>query len=294
MGLICLDVYNANDGRPPILSSGGCVNTLIILRERGWEVIPAALIGSDRAGSYVMKDLHSWNIDTRYVIQKEDVSTPIYQLVHTDNGHTYRKHCPECRNPFPAYTPLAPLDGLSLANLLPKSTSFYYFDKAAPAAILLARHLKERGVIIVFEPNRIEDEFLFFESVTTADVMKYSSERRTGIHSFTDHKKPPLEIETAGSEGLNYRVSINKRQSEWRTLPPAPVSDFKDAAGGGDWLTASLIDSIYQHGDFRALLRDREQLENALIAGQKESAYNCAFIGARGIDVCESSCAVWG
>ena len=61
-----------------------------------------------------------------------------------------------------------------------------------------------------------------------------------------------------------------------------PSLSFKDAAGAGDWLSASLIDSLAGKGSDRLRLADRSFLLSALCEGQRLSTRNCSFPGARG------------
>lgn len=282
-GMLCLDVMDMENGEAPALSAGGYINTLIILQTRGWCAVPISLIGKDRAAEYVIRDLQTWNIDTELVLRRPEIDTPTYILHHKENGHFFGKYCPRCQKQMPAYSPLNLTDLNTVFDKLPSRIDVFYFDKTSEAAIIAARELKRQSCLIVFEPNRIEDETLFEESVGLSDILKYSSERRSGIRRFSDNANVPMEIETTGKEGLFYRTHTRSGRSGWRNLRAESVSDFKDAAGGGDWLTAALIDSCGQNNSLPNVIENRTRLEDLLQNGQRDAARNCATFGARGI-----------
>ncbi|MBN2329168.1 MAG: hypothetical protein JXR73_18660 [Candidatus Omnitrophica bacterium] len=281
-GLACLDVMDVDSDEPPRLSAGGFPNAMILLRRRGWSVAPVVDLGEDRAGDYVLEEFRRWRINDQFVRRRSDIQTPIYVLYHRNGGHDFVKQCPYCEERFPLYKPVSPdfIDAIEAS--LPKKIDVFYFDKVSPAALKLAKICRRRSAWIVFEPNRIDDADLFRQSVEICDLIKYSRDRRVGVQEITGAASVPLEIETAGSEGLRYRVTCANQKSEWRALPPAPLLDFVDAAGAGDWLTASLISSIATPSAFQAILKKEDELQRILIKGQEASAYNCRFAGARG------------
>ena len=281
-GLACLDVMGINSDEAPLLSTGGFPNALIILKTKGWNSIALAGLGADRAGDYVLQEFTDWGVDARFVKRIPDINTPVYVLHHENGGHYYGKECPYCHTRFPLYFPIKPETIAEMLPDLPRRVNLYYFDKVAESLVNLAHHYKELYALTMFEPNRIDDEELFRQSAAASDIMKYSSDRRTGVRTVTDALPIPLEIETAGQLGLHYRVFSNGERSEWRTLPSVAASRFIDAAGAGDWLTASLIDSVGRDNDFYSIIADQAWLEEILCKGQQASADNCSYVGARG------------
>jgi len=264
-------------------STGGTGNVMAILHSMGWDVNLVAKIGADRAGDYVNTDLKTCGVDTRFVIQSRDVLTPIYILHHGRNGHFFTKSCPSCGKPFPPYTPITNDDLDSMHPEWPEAVQVFYYDKLSPAIVDLAREYQSRSALVYFEPNRIEDEKLFRESVRIADIVKYSGERREGMNTLIDEARPPLEIETLGKDGLRFRMVTQGGRGDWIRVESCPPACFKDAAGAGDWLTASLIDSLAGKGIDRLRLADLSFLISVMREGQRLSARNCSFTGARGV-----------
>jgi len=280
-GLACLDVMGIDSENIPRLSTGGFPNALIILKTKGWNSIAIADLGADRAGYYVLEELIDWGVDTRFVQRIPDINTPIYVLYHKNKDHFYGKECPYCQTHFPLYSPIKSEIIEKILPELPTQVNMFYFDKVAQSLITLARHYKEQSTLTMFEPNRIDDPELFRQSAAISCIMKYSSDRRSGVQAVTNSLPIPLEIETAGQQGLHYRIFSNGSRSAWRSLPSITSSDFVDAAGAGDWLTASLIDSLCC--DFYSIIADQPHLEEILIKGQSASAENCKYTGARGL-----------
>ena len=60
------------------------------------------------------------------------------------------------------------------------------------------------------------------------------------------------------------------------------MTTTRDAGGSGDWCTAGLIHSLAQGGVASYERATPEELHDALRFGQAMSAWNCAFVGARG------------
>ncbi len=282
-GLACLDVMGIDSEQIPRLSTGGFPNALIILKTKGWNAIALAGLGADRAGDYVLQEFNDWGIDARFVQRMPDINTPVYVLYHTKDGHFYGKECPYCKIHFPLYSPIESETIERILPQLPQRINLFYFDKVAQSLLNLAHYYKKRSALTMFEPNRIDDQETFHQSAATSDIMKYSNERRSGVQAITDSLPIPLEIETAGQQGLHYRIFSNGTRSAWRPLPSVSTSGFVDAAGAGDWLTASLIDSVCRDGDFHSIIANQSLLEEILIKGQRASAGNCRYAGARGL-----------
>lgn len=282
-GLLCLDVMPHPTGRfRYAFSTGGTANVMAILRSMGWNVSVLGKIGDDLAGHYVLADLRACGIDTEFVAFSPEINTPIYELHQTDKGHRFTKICPVCEKQYPEYTPV---DRETIARFKvknPEPVDVFYFDKLSPQVVELAREYKKRSALVYFEPNRIEDDNLFRTSVRVADVVKYSSERRLDVEAFTNETTLPLEVETAGKKGVRFRTFTDGRRSDWISVDGCPVERFIDAAGAGDWLSAAIVDALAGKGS-GSRPYSRSNLVTILTEGQKLSAKNCAYTGARGL-----------
>ncbi len=282
-GLICLDAIEPpNNGYYTLFAGGSCLNPLIILSTRGWHGFPIGMIGQDKAGDYVMNDTSAWPIDQRYILQRKDIQTPLYIQQIDNDGHRFIHTSPSGKR-YPSYEPLDTETMKQICDELPSNIDVCLIERVSPASIELIRACKARGAMVYLELNRTGEQNEFVECLKHADVFKYSQEKLSEIHELTDTFQIPLEIKTKGKEGLAYRHWQKTTYSEWHHLPSILSENIIDAAGAGDWLTATLIDVIGKGGSkgFKAIPSDL--YADYLNQGQQKSVENCKYIGARGL-----------
>ncbi len=282
-GLVALDVLLESGKKTPKTYAGGsCGNVMAILAWLGWTATPWARLGKDASGRRIVEDLAKHGVDTQFlvgdagggspVIVQENKRTPSGQLTHR-----FHWKCPSCGNPYPRFR--APL--LAGVDAVIKETghpTVYYFDRATPAGIKLAQDSREHGATVVFEPNSIRDEKLFGRACTVAHVLKYSAERLDAYQDLLEPAKLPVQIETMGPDGLQFRV----RQGAWTRLPAFGAPVFVDAAGSGDWCTAALINRTFRKRiNWKTIKADA--IGQGLARGQALAAINCGYPGARGM-----------
>jgi sugar/nucleoside kinase (ribokinase family) len=89
-----------------------------------------------------------------------------------------------------------------------------------------------------------------------------------------DPRPGQLQIETLGAEGLAFRIGAGP----WQNLA-APEVEAVDAAGAGDWLTASFLDQLPAG---RPSEMSAAALAEALKVSQGVAAVSCLYAGARG------------
>lgn len=287
-GLVALDViYGLDQTRAPDLYAGGtCGNVLAALAFLGWESYPIARLADDPAGRRVLRDLASCGVQTDFASLEPRRPTPIIlQRIRLDGEgqvvHRFATRCPSCGAFFPQYTPV-PREPLAYVTSSLPSPEVVFVDRVSPSAVLLAETAYQNGALIYFEPSAACDARLVGRMLEVVHILKYSQER---AHLFArpSHASVPLEIETRGPKGLRYRGTMFGRSGRaWRSLPGFAVSQLRDAAGAGDWMSAGLIDFVAQAGaeGFEALPRDL--IEDGLQTAQAYSAWACGFEGARG------------
>ena len=279
-GLVALDViFNGDLGNPKFLAGGSCCNVLTILSYLGWNSVPIARLGNDTEGDRIIEDMKKWNVITKFVEKDLKISTPrIIEKVYSGKNprHTFSLKCshgkwlPDRRSYL--------LESLKqIENKIPPS-NVYYFDRATPSSLLLARQQKENGALVVFEPPRLFDDKNFKKCMEIADIVKHCYDLKSNGNSL--NLRIPLEIQTMGEKGLRYRANV-LGQTKWSELPALPVDKLVDAAGSGDWLTAGLIHMLRNHKLLEQVTE--KKLEYALNFGQTLASLNCNYIGARGI-----------
>jgi sugar/nucleoside kinase (ribokinase family) len=288
-GLIALDVVIEVDAkRDPWLWIGGtCGNVLTILSYLGWQAYPVARLNGDAASRYVEEDLCRWGVHLDHVKTNPGARTPIvvHRIAKTATGlpfHRFSWTCPNCGAWLPGYQAVLASAVESIVPRLGKPQVFF-LDRVSRGAILLARACIAKGAVVFFEPAGFGEPRLFREALELAHILKYSHERVRSFHGVRNSTGPLLEIETLGTEGLQYRSRIAfARTNGWKRLEAYEVADLRDAAGAGDWCTAGIIFKLAQRGLNGIIEARRPQVEGALRFGQALAAWNCGYMGSRG------------
>lgn len=285
-GLVALDVVlNGNPLTPPKLHAGGsCGNVLTILSFLGWNAFPIARLTSNRATKELVKDLKKWNVNTTLISKKSDGSTPIiiHRILKDKKGnpkHKFEFTLPGTNEYLPGYKPVLSKD---VEKIIEKQTStlVFYFDRISRSSIELAKHYRSKGGLVFFEPTSMKDPKLFGECLQVSHILKYSHERIPMYKQLFPTLQVPLEIETLGSKGLQYRTGNTR---EWKSIAPFYLDSVIDAAGAGDWSTAGIIIKLAYDGAVQFFQKSDKEIQAALKTGQAFGALNCLFDGARGM-----------
>ena len=288
-GLVTLDIVvdRESPDQYMVRSGGSCGNVMTILAYLGWSTHPIARLGQDNAASMVLDDFTLFGVDTTFITREETASTPtiIEGVRNSGNGsrtHSYTLHCPQCGNYMLRYRAISQaLTGRVVSEL--RQAQVFYFDRLSKGILDLARHYRDQGALVVFEPSAIKDERLFNRAARLTHILKYSYERLSDVSGVLEDYAVPLEIQTLGREGLRYRRSTAKDQgAPWQYMPAYRVNDVVDEAGAGDWCTSGIIHSLGRHG-VKSFWRTRSSgIGKALELGQALAAVNCRFKSARG------------
>lgn len=254
-GLLALDIVMSElSGAGPRYWAGGTSgNVLLALRYLGWESRPVARLRGGAAADRILVDLKRWGVSDEFVDRTEDGSTPvIVERIRLGSSnvpkHSFSWRCPHCGAQFPAFKPVlaSVAEAIAARSETPKA---YFFDRATPGGILLARAYASRGALVVFEPSGIGNPVLFRQAWETAHIVKYSHERLRELPEIGVEGIPRLQVETLGEAGLRYRrVSQSRRAGRWVEMKAFPVESIRDTAGSGDWCTAGFIDRAGRDG----------------------------------------------
>ena len=286
-GLVCLDILQSPDQPDRNFSGGTCGNVLAILAYLGWRSYPVARLDSDSAGELVAKDLEHWGVSQNFLRTEPVASTPVIveKLRLTTAGdpvHSFSFRCPGCRGWLPTYRAVTARSASEQLDRLPKADVFF-FDRPSPGALVLAKHAREQGSLVVFEPASAGNPRHFTEAVACSDVVKYSHERLEGLDGLEDVRSgPSLEVMTLGEDGLRFRKRTRAgAMGSWHHLEGISAPVLRDTAGAGDWTTAMLIDRLTEH-DCSVSELTIATLTKDLVAAQYAATWSCQFEGARG------------
>jgi len=289
-GYVTLDaVLNGKLETPAKLWAGGsCGNVLTIMSYLGWSSYPIARLGYDPAATQVLSDLQSWGVNCSLIRQSDNYQTPIIiqRNIVNKSGilrHYFEFKCPYCGSQLPKFRPVLFNDIPEFTSIVP-NTEVFYFDRVRRSSVELAKYYKQQGALIFFEPSSIKSSSLFVECLQIADIVKYSTDRVENIEQLCETPKWKLEIATAGSSGLDFRLlNSDGKLGKWHQLNAYQVHEYKDAAGSGDWCSAGLIYFLGRCGQLSFERTSAVEITQALRFGQALASINCSYEGARGI-----------
>ena len=280
VGFVAMDVVDV-EGDRFAAAGGSCGNVMAILAWLGWTVKPIARLGSDATGDFIREELRRLGADVASLTEEKEMRSPIVlQRFGTARDgtriHRFSLTCPGCGRWLPRHRSVTLAQSMSLASG-GDTPNVFYFDRVSPASLRLAEVARTRGALVVFEPSSADAESKFLRAVDACHVLKYSQERLGHLPDLAYAASPALIVETRGEAGLQYRS-----EGRWSQLDAFPVDEIVDAAGAGDWCTATLIHRMGRTGADAFTRTTGSEIEAALQDGQAAAAVNCAYRGARG------------
>jgi len=280
-GFVALDmVMSERYPKPRLWAGGSCGNVLTILSYFGWKSYPIARLGNDIVGDMIINDMKSWAVNTSFIERDRAIRSPIvveWIRAHSSGDHIFEMKCPCCGSALPRRRPVLLKSVTQITKTMPVSNVFY-FDRASPSILFMAKYQKQLGALVVFEPSTIRTNDLFMECLNVADIVKHRYQESNDLKEMG--ADVPLEIQTMGDKGLRYRTNLYGSIDEWTVMEPFHVSNLMDSAGAGDWCTAGIIHLLSKEGAMRSI--SKKKLELILKFGQCLGAINCYFEGARG------------
>lgn len=288
-GLLALDVIlNGSPSTPAKLCAGGtCGNVLSILSFMNWNSKPIARLKDNPAAVELVKDLSKFNVNTSLISTQTDGSTPviIHRILKDKFGkpkHKFEFKIPNTSDWLPQYKSVLKLSVNKIIENQ-QTANVFFFDRATPSTLDLAKYYKEKGALIVFEPSSLKPDKCFNELLKISNIIKFSNERIGGYGEVFPTPNSDLEIMTMGDKGLKYRLKSDKKNS-WKIVAPFHLSnDLVDSAGAGDWCTAGIINQLGYNGVRSFVESSEKDIQAALQLGQALGVLNCSFNGARGM-----------
>ena len=260
---------------------GTAGNVMTILAWYGWHTLPAARLDDSEMGFQLKADMEAYGCDTRYVTNTPDGGTTILDIVHKTGRDgkpkmTLTPHSPRGGR-FVNYRFWTLKQAQALFDSLEEMPDVFFFDRCAPGNILLAQLLRERGVLVYYEPSEPVDRN-FLRAVATSDIVKFSNERHPDV-SFTEGFTDKLFVQTMNEEGLRYRL----RGGEWKQLESVWNPHFIDGEGAGDWTSSTFIHAFGKKGLPRISDIQPSLLEDCLMEAQRVASESVSYIGAKGL-----------
>lgn len=286
-GLVALDVIMNGNGDAPRLSTGGsCGNVLAILSHLGCTSYPIAKLSESAATSVLIHQYEDFGVRLDSVQSGAKGRTPVIVQEPTvakdgTTTHRFRFNCPNCGRRYPKRKILTKIEMGELTKKIPSTPNVFYFDRVSDATLEYANMLREKGVLIFFEPAYIGNTALFKKALASCHILKYSAKQLSLTDGFRKHANPYLEIRTMGVRGLQFRIrNDSKRDCDWISVPASPLQRVLDTSGAGDWCSAGIILGLSQRKFNLKLSTD--EWTDVMSFAQALSGLNCMFEGAMG------------
>jgi fructokinase len=237
----------------------------------GWQSSVSALLGDDRAGREIVRQLGEYGVDTSSVVLDPEVQTPVLLHEVVKGRHRFRFSCPHCGAKYAKFRPLAPTSAPSAPE-----AAVHVFDRASSYAIKIAESVRDRAVV-VFEPGTPGRPPATAALAAASHILRVSSD--LGIDAASEETSPQVQIVGLGAGGVRYR---HVGEQDWTHLDSRLDGPLVDAGGAGDWLTSGTLDTIPLEAVRDGSLQSpdlAEAVENGLLL----AAGCCRFEGTRGL-----------
>jgi fructokinase len=258
-------------------AGGTAGNVAAALGFLGWSASVAGVVGDDKPGERLRRDLRGAGVTTKNLLTGEPGQTP--QVIHLLNRgrHRYLFHCSSCGRPFPKSQTLSE-DRAERVLAHQEALDVFFFDRATRFTVALAEAFAEVGTLIVFEPSTRGRSQLVERARAVADVVKVSIDSPGADPS---RLKPAHDnqaiIATDGTHGARLKFGRGK----WWPARSLAAPAFVDGAGAGDWTTAGLLHALLTNADREHWVE--ANVFDALRMGQAIAALSCGWRGARGL-----------
>jgi sugar/nucleoside kinase (ribokinase family) len=141
----------------------------------------------------------------------------------------------------------------------------------------MAKELREKGVLVYFEPSSIKEK-ADFKAIAASDVVKFSGENVQDV-TFVNDYRDKLFIQTLGADGLRF----NLRGEGWVNLPPVENENVVDWEGAGDWTTSAFLNALAEADALSIKRLTAEVVKDALEKAQIVASKSVSFIGSKGM-----------
>ena len=283
-GLLALDVIVQRSGaRVAYSASGGgtCGNVLTILARMGWQSSWLGAIDDSATAALIRNEMESAGVFLHSTPGGKAPPTPVFAH-HIDvdaSGHAshwFSDNCPHCGRKFPGYQ--RPTDSWSSSQIAHACNADVFFaDRLSHSIIELASQAKAHGALVVYEPSASSDLPWMADMLSMADIVKYSSDRRSALDGVKVTGGDTLWIETLGSKGLRWGFD----QRDLHEIGAVPNPNAIDPCGAGDWFTSALI-FLLSGSSQKPQQLPQSHLTQAMKRASSVAAWSCSFLGARG------------
>ena len=258
-----------------------CGNVMCMLPYLGVETYPIGHFDESEQGLKITADLKRYGANTRFVKNSIDGGTTLMTCVHKldANGQHIMSHRATSPNSmFPKRKQLRKDEVAGFMEQLDFRPDAYFFDVSDAGPRELAAALRERGVLVYYEPEGNKEMSKFLRCVAVSDIVKFSSTRIDDIAFVADYCDK-LFIRTMGEEGMEF----NLRGGGWKRIAPVPNDHVVDWEGAGDWTTSVVLAELCKASQTDIARLTEQEVRKVLEMAAATASRSVSFMGSKGM-----------
>lgn len=258
-----------------------CGNVMCMVPYLGVETYPIGHFDESEQGLKITADLKRYGANTRFVKNSADGGTTLMTCVHKLNAggeHVMSHRATSPNSIFPKRKQLRKDEVAEFMEQLDFKPDAYFFDVSDAGPRELAAALKERGVLVYYEPEGNKEMSKFLRCVAVSDIVKFSGARIEDT-AFADDYRDKLFIRTMGEEGMEF----NLRGGGWKRVAPVPNDHVVDWEGAGDWTTSVILAELCKADKTDIALLTEGDVRQVLETAAAIASRSVSFMGSKGM-----------
>ena len=258
-----------------------CGNVMCMLPYLGVETYPIGHFDESEQGLKIKTDLERYGANTRFVKNSKEGGTTLMTCVHKldANGQhvmSHRATSPNSR--FPKRKQLRKDEVAGFMEQLDFRPDAYFFDVSDAGPRELAAALKERGVLVYYEPEGNNEMNKFLRCVAVSDIIKFSGARIEDTTFVADYRDK-LFIRTMGEEGMEF----NLRGGGWKRIAPVPNDHVVDWEGAGDWTSSVILAELCKLDKLAVGRLTEQEVVGVLDKAAAIASRSVSYMGSKGM-----------
>ena len=258
-----------------------CGNVMCMLPYLGVETYPIGHFDESEQGMKIKADLERYGANTRFVKNSKEGGTTLMTCVHKldANGQHVMSHKATSPNSrFPKRKQLRKDEVAGFVEQLDFRPDAYFFDVSDAGPRELAAALKERGVLVYYEPEGNKEMGKFLRCVAVSDIVKFSGVRIQDTAFVADYRDK-LFIRTMGEEGMEF----NLRGGGWKRIAPVPNDHVADWEGAGDWTTSVILAELCKLDKLDVRRFTEQEVVGVLEKAAAIASRSVSYMGSKGM-----------
>ena len=258
-----------------------CGNVMCMLPYLGVETYPVGHFDESEQGMKITADLERYGANTRFVKNSKDGGSTLMTCIHKldANGQHIMSHRATSPNSmFPKRKQLRKDEVARFVEQLDFRPDAYFFDVSDAGPRELAAALKERGVLVYYEPEGNKEMGKFLRCVAVSDIVKFSGARIQDTAFVADYCDK-LFIRTMGEEGMEF----NLRGGGWKRIAPVPNDHVVDWEGAGDWTTSVILAELCKLDKLDVRRLTEQEVRTVLEKAAAIASRSVSYMGSKGM-----------